>query len=88
MTEEARMFLAKALGLLDEADITLSVGLNEAAGRCAYLAGLHAAQALPFEHLAKVLETHAGVPEQFLHLTRTDGWLEADLQAFSRGATT
>lgn len=37
------MFLAKAAKLLNEAEMMLSVNLNEAAGRSAYLAGFHAA---------------------------------------------
>lgn len=36
-------FLDKSRELLAEADTMLAVGLNEAAGRTAYLAGLHAA---------------------------------------------
>lgn len=50
------MFLAKAAKLLAEAEIMLSVNLNEAAGRSTYLAGFHAAQALIFERLGKVLK--------------------------------
>ena len=76
------MFLAKAAKLLAEADTMLSVGLNEAAGRSAYLASFHAAQALIFERLGKVLKTHAGVHAEFLRLTRDDGRLEADLRVF------
>lgn len=76
------MFLAKAAKLLAEADTMLSVGLNEAAGRSAYLAAFHAAQALIFERLGEVLKTHAGVHAEFLRLTRDDGRLEADLRVF------
>jgi hypothetical protein len=39
---QARAFLDKSRELLDRADTMLGVGLNEAAGRTAYLAGLHA----------------------------------------------
>ncbi len=76
------MFLAKAVKLLNEADTMLSVDLNEAAGRSAYLAGFHAAQALLFERLGKVLKTHAGVHAEFLRLTRDDPRLDADLRVF------
>ena len=76
------MFLAKATKLLGEADTMLSVNLYEAAGRSAYLAGFHAAQALIFEHLGKVLKTHAGVHAEFLRLTRDDPRLDADLRVF------
>ena len=76
------MFLAKAAKLLAEATTMLSVNLNEAAGRSAYLAGFHAAQALIFERLGKVLKTHAGVHAEFLRLTREDPRLDADLRVF------
>ena len=46
MTPETGYFLAKARKLLGEADAMLSFNLNNAAGRTAYLAGFHAAQAL------------------------------------------
>ena len=82
MTDEARMFLAKAAKLLNEADTMLSVNLNEAAGRSAYLAAFHARQALLFQHLGKVLKTHAGVHAEFLRLTRNDSRLDPDLRVF------
>jgi hypothetical protein len=41
MTPQAAGFLDKARQLLDEAKIMLRVGLNQAAGRTAYLAGLN-----------------------------------------------
>jgi uncharacterized protein (UPF0332 family) len=46
LTPETGLFLAKARRLLGEADGMLSMAYNEAAGRTAYLAGYHAAQAL------------------------------------------
>ena len=82
------MFLAKAVKLLGEADTMLSVNLNEAAGRSAYLAGFHAAQALLFEHLGKVLKTHAGVHAEFLRLTKDDPVLMPTCAFSCRGATT
>ncbi len=45
LTPEARYFLDKAHRLLGEPDAVLTIGLNNAAGRTAYLAGFHAAQA-------------------------------------------
>ena len=36
----------------------LAVGLNEAAGRASYLACFHAAQAMLFERLGKIVKTH------------------------------
>jgi uncharacterized protein (UPF0332 family) len=72
MTPQAAGFLDKARQLLDEAEIMLRVGLNQAAGRTAYLAGYHAAQALIFERAGKAFKTHAGVQMEFLKLTRDD----------------
>jgi predicted nucleotidyltransferase len=49
VTPEASRFLDKARKLLEHAKTMLSVSLNEDAGRTAYLAGFHAAQAFIFE---------------------------------------
>jgi uncharacterized protein (UPF0332 family) len=54
-------FLEKSRELLDQADTMLGVGLNEAAGRTAYLAGFHAAQAVIFETTGRLFKKHASV---------------------------
>ena len=46
MKEQSSAYLGKARELLDQADAILRMGLNEPAGRTAYLAGFHAAQAV------------------------------------------
>jgi uncharacterized protein (UPF0332 family) len=56
--------------------------LAEAAGRAAYLAAFHAAQALIFERNAKVPKTHRGVHAQFSRLARDIPGLGADLSRF------
>ena len=53
-------FLEKAQKLLVRADTMLGVGLNDDAGRTAYLAGFHAAQAFIFERMGKVFKSHKG----------------------------
>jgi uncharacterized protein (UPF0332 family) len=53
---QASAFLAKSRELLVRAETMLGVGLNEDAGRTAYLAGLHAAQALIFETTGHVFK--------------------------------
>jgi uncharacterized protein (UPF0332 family) len=58
--------------LLSDAEIMLDAGLNEAAGRTAYLAGFHMAQAPIFERLGKVFKSHNGVQTEFLRLTKDD----------------
>ena len=82
MTPEASAFLAKAQHLLAEADTMLGVGLNDAAGRTAYLAGFHAAQALIFERTGKVFKSHRGVQTEFLRLTKDDPNLAVALRGF------
>jgi len=82
MTPQAGQFLDKARQLLEQADIMLGVGLNEAAGRTAYLAGFHAAQCLIFESTGKVSKTHAGVQKIFLDLTKNDPRVDSELRRF------
>lgn len=82
MTPQAAAFLEKARKLLADADTMLGVGLDEAAGRTAYLAGFHAAQALIFERVGRVLKTHSGVQKEFLRLTKGDARVDAEQRAF------
>jgi uncharacterized protein (UPF0332 family)/predicted nucleotidyltransferase len=82
LTPQAAHFLDKARKLLGDADIMLAAGLNDAAGRTAYLAGFHAAQALIFERVGKVLKSHAGVQIEFLRMTKGDPTVVGELRAF------
>jgi len=52
------------------------------AGRAAYLAGLHAAQALIFERTGRVAKTHKGVHVEFWRLTAAEPGFDADHRAF------
>lgn len=63
---KSREFLAKGQELLD------AHHWPDEAGRAAYLAGFHAAQALIFEKTDKVVKTHKGVQSEFLKLTKDD----------------
>jgi uncharacterized protein (UPF0332 family) len=65
-------FLAKANKLLEHATTMLGVGLGEDAGRNAYLAGFHAAQAFLFDSTGKAFKSHRGVQKEFLRLTKDD----------------
>lgn len=60
----------------------LGAGLNDAAGRTAYLAGFHAAQAFIFEQNGKVFKTHHGVQTQFLRLTKDDPRVDGEMRSF------
>ena len=82
MTPEASRFLTKASKLLERATTMLGVGLNEDAGRAAYLMGFHAAQAFIFDTTGKVLKTHRGVQTEFLRLTKDDPRFASDQRIF------
>ena len=82
MSPEAGRYLDKARKLLADGETMLAVGLNEAAGRNAYLAGFHAAQAFLFDGVGKVFKSHHGVQAEFLRLTKDDPRIEAEHRAF------
>jgi uncharacterized protein (UPF0332 family) len=82
MKPQAGAFLEKSQQLLDQAVTMLEVSLNEAAGRTAYLAGLHAAQALIFEMTDRVFKKHSSVQREFGRLVKNEPGVDADLRAF------
>ncbi len=82
MKPQADAFLEKSRELLDRADKMLGVGLNEDAGRTAYLAGLHAAQAFLFETNVRVFKKHATVQSEFGRLTKDDPRFDIELRSF------
>jgi len=75
-------YLDKSRELLDEADAILRIDLYEAAGRTAYLAGFHAAQALIFETSGRIYKSHSGVHGDFSRLVKDDPHVDDDLRAF------
>jgi uncharacterized protein (UPF0332 family) len=74
--DKARDFLTKAGTLLDV------VRYVDEAGRAAYLAAFHAAQALISERTGKTANSHEGVNSQFNLLTRGDVRVDAELRRF------
>ncbi|ARN81573.1 HEPN domain-containing protein [Methylocystis bryophila] len=82
MKPQSAAFLEKARALLEEAETMLRVDLNDAAGRTAYLAGFHAAQALIFEAMARVGKTHSGVRSEFARLVKNEPRLDNELRGF------
>ena len=74
--EKSRAFLDKAQGLLD------AHHWPDEAGRAAYLAGLHAAQALIFETTGRVPKRHSTVQGEFARLVRNDPRFDVELRAF------
>ena len=82
MKPEAAQYLDKARQALKEAYAVAGIELAEAAGRAAYLAVFHAAQAMIFERDAKVPKTHRGVHAQFSRLARNEPTLGTELSRF------
>jgi len=70
VTPEAKEHFDKARQCLIRARTILDAGVGEDAGRNAYLAAFHAAQALIAERTGKDAKTHRGVHTQFARLTR------------------
>ena len=82
MKLQTAAFLDKGRELLERADTMLAFGLNEDAGRTAYLAGFHAAQAFLFETTGRVFKKHASVQGEFGRLVKDDARFDAALRAF------
>jgi uncharacterized protein (UPF0332 family) len=55
---------------------------TDEAGRAAYLAGYHAAQALIFERTGREARTHRGLNSQFNRLAKDDPRFDIDLRRF------
>ena len=81
MRPEAAAFLAKAHVCLVKADGMLAEWPDEA-GRAAYLAGLHAAQAFIVETTGKTVKSHRGVQREIGRLTKDDPNFDRDLRGF------
>jgi uncharacterized protein (UPF0332 family) len=82
VTPEAEEHLAKARQCLSRARTILAAEIGEDAGRNAYLAAFHAAQALITERTGKDAKTHRSVHTQFARLTRTEPRLDPELRQF------
>jgi uncharacterized protein (UPF0332 family) len=88
MRPEALAYLTKARQSLYEARIILANDLAEAAGRAAYLAAFHAAQAYIFDTTGKAAKTHTGLRTEFARLAKDDARLGRSLSAFLARAYT
>src|SRR3954470_4281314 len=82
MKPQTGAFLAKAGELIDQANTMLNVGLMEAAGRTAYLAGRDAAQALILERTSRIIKRHRGVRNELWQQTKDEPRFDAELHAF------
>lgn len=81
MIPEIEELLDKARDCLSRARIILAAGVGEDAGRDAYLAGFHAAQAVIRVRTGRVAKTHRGVHRLLSQLARNDPQL-VDLALF------
>jgi uncharacterized protein (UPF0332 family) len=82
LTPETGRYLDKARECLARARIILTAEVGEDAGRNAYLAAFHAAQAFLFARTGKVARTHHGVYVQFSKLAAGEPQIEPELQRF------
>ena len=82
MNPEARLFIDKARHCLSHAEAILQIELGDDAGRAAYLAVFHAAQALIQQRTGREAKTHQGVRSQFLLLTKDDDRIPPELRRF------
>lgn len=72
MTPESGELLDKARDCLARARIILAAGVGEDAGRDAYLAGLHVAQAIIRARTGKAAKTHRGVHRLLSQIARRE----------------
>lgn len=79
---ESAAYLAKAQQALKEARIVIANELPEAAGRAAYLAAYHAAQAFIFEMTGKAAKSHNGVRSEFARLAKDDPRINPTFPSF------
>lgn len=81
MKAETHNFFQKAHEFLRKAESMLPSWPDEA-GRAAYLAAFHAAQALIFERAGHAAKTHHGVHSEFTRLMRHRAELDQELRGF------
>src|SRR5581483_1559754 len=82
MTEPTAAYLDKARQALKEARAVADIGLPEAAGRAAYLAAYHAAQAFISARTGKISKTHGGVRSEFARLAKGDPQVDRAFPTF------
>ncbi|PWB80015.1 MAG: HEPN domain-containing protein [Methylocystaceae bacterium] len=82
MKPETAAFLAKAQQLLERAPLLLAQNFTDEAGRAAYLAGFHAAQAFIFERQDRSPKSHSGVQTEFARLAKDEVAIDGELRAF------
>jgi uncharacterized protein (UPF0332 family) len=79
---EASAFLGKAREFLLKAEDMFADGWPDEAGRAAYLAGLHAAQAVIVERTGRIIKRHRGVRNELRRLMKDEPRFDFELSAF------
>ena len=82
MTPESARFLDKANQCLSTARAELDINLSSEAGRNAYLAAFHAAQALIFDRTGKVVRRHESVQREFTRLAKDEPNIDKSFPVF------
>jgi uncharacterized protein (UPF0332 family) len=86
LTTEVQRYLDKARQTLANGRIILSVHLGDEAGRAAYLAAFHAAQAFIHDRSGRVAKTHKGVHVQFAKFAVEEPGIDIELRRFLQRA--
>ena len=82
MTPESERYLAKSNLTLEHARKMLGIDLTEDAGRTAYLASYHAAEAFIFERTGRITKTHSGAHREFARLATNEPRIHIELRRF------
>ena len=82
MKPQSLAFLEKAEQALEKSRRVLEIRIPDEAGRHAYYAAFHAAQALIFQHPDKAAKSHWGVKSQFARLAKSDPLIDRQLPVF------
>jgi uncharacterized protein (UPF0332 family) len=86
LTDEVQRYLDKARQTLANGRVILSVRLGDDAGRSAYLAAFHAAQAFILDQSGRVAKTHKGVHVQFAKFAAEEPRISIELRRFLQRA--
>jgi uncharacterized protein (UPF0332 family) len=82
VTPDTEAFLWKARQFLDKGQAMRAAGWHDEAGRAAYLAGFHAAQAYIVRHDGAIPRTHAGVQTRFAFHAQRSGEFSLEARRF------
>ena len=82
MKPETSAYLVKADQSLEKARRILEIDIPDEAGRHAYYAAYHAAQAVIFERTDKAAKTHQGIKKEFTRIARSEPSIDKSLPRF------